>query len=141
MIETIIISLLSVLLIASLYGIVFLKKKQVDLVLSLAQSKVDINILQQKLIQMNEDKKLVESEEFMQFLTSSREYAFDYIEAVQDAIAEFNSVVEPLIAYHRKYGMAFGMDTVPYKQMDQIAKAHDALMEIMPSEPGKTSTQ
>lgn len=136
MIETIIIGVLSVLLIVSLYGLAFLKKQQIDLALRLSQSQIDAGILQQKIMQMNEDKKLLESEEFMQFLTSSREYAFDYIQAVQDAISDYNSVVEPLLEYHNKYGMAFGMDSVPYNQMDTISKAHAALMEIMPSDPG-----
>jgi tRNA splicing endonuclease len=134
-IETIIIGVLSVLLIVSLYGLAFLKKQQIDLALHLAQSKIDVGILQQQVIQMNEDKKLLESEEFMQFLTSSREYAFDYIQAVQDAISDYNAVVEPLIKYHQTYGMAFGMDSVPYQQMESISKAHEAFMEIMPSEP------
>jgi hypothetical protein len=137
MIETIIIAIQSILLIVALYGWIFLKKTQVNLVLKLTQSQLDQNILQQKLAQINEDKRLLESEEFMQFLTSSREYAFEYIEAVQEAITEYNSVLEPIINYHKTYGMAFGMDSVPYNNLEKIAKAHDALMEIMPSDPNK----
>lgn len=135
MIETIIIAAQSVLLISALYGLAFLKKGQIDLVLKLAQSKIDIGILNNKIAQMHEDKKLVESEEFMAFITSSRDYAFEYIEAVQDAITDYNAVLEPIINYHRTYGMAFGMDSVPYTNLEKIAKAHDALMEIMPTDP------
>jgi hypothetical protein len=137
MIETIIIAIQSILLIVALYGWIFLKKTQVNLVLKLTQSQLDQNILQQKLAQINEDKRLLESEEFMQFLTSSREYAFEYIEAVQEAITEYNSVLEPIINYHKTYGMALGMESVPYNNLEKIAKAHDALMEIMPSDPNK----
>jgi hypothetical protein len=137
MIETIIIAIQSILLIVALYGWIFLKKTQVNLVLKLTQSQLDQNMLQQKLAQINEDKRLLESEEFMQFLTSSREYAFEYIEAVQEAISEYNSVVEPILNYHKNYGMAFGMDSVPFRNLEDISKAHEALMEIMPSEPNK----
>jgi hypothetical protein len=135
MIETIIIAIESVLIVLALYGMIMLKKAQIDLVLKLTQSKVDIGILNDKIIQMHEDKKLLESEEFMAFIASSREYAFEYIEAVQEAITEYNAVIEPIINYHRTYGMAFGMDSVPYANLEKIAKAHDALMEIMPTDP------
>lgn len=139
MIDTIVISILTVLLITSLYGLAFLKKKQIDLVLQLTQSKIDIGILNNKIAQINEDKKLVESEEFMQFLTSSREYAFDYIEAVQYAIDEYNKVVGPILKYHDTYGLAFGLDSLHYKNLEAISQAHKQMMEIMPSDPNKTN--
>jgi len=137
MIETIVIAIQSILLIVALYGWIFLKKTQVNLILKLTQAQLDQNMLQQKLAQINEDKRLLESEEFMQFLNSSREYAFEYIEAVQEAISEYNRVVEPILKYHRTYGMAFGAESVPSQNLDEISKAHEALMEIMPSEPNK----
>jgi NADPH-dependent 7-cyano-7-deazaguanine reductase QueF-like protein len=64
---------------------------------SLLQSDADKDLLKKQILQTIEDKKLVESEEFMMFLNNSREAAFSYIEEVQAAIAKFNQQVEKIL--------------------------------------------
>lgn len=133
MIETIIIAVLSVLLLSSIYLIALFKKKSIDLTLKNAQAFIDRNILEQKLMQINEDKRLVESEEFMKFMISSRDYAFEYIETVQEALKEFSDVIEPIIKYHSTYGQVLG-ETPAWLQMEEISKAYANLVNVLPKE-------
>lgn len=133
MIESFIIGVLTVLLLASIYGIAFFKKQAINIGLQSAQLVIDKNILQEKIIQINEDKRLIESEEFMQFMISSREYAFTYIEAVQEALNEYKKVMEPIIKYHRSYGTVLG-ETVEWKNIEEISQAYEQLLKILPEE-------
>lgn len=133
MIESFIIGVLTVLLLLSIYGIALFKKQSINSALQNAQLLIDKNILQEKLVQLNEDKRLVESEEFMQFMISSREYAFTYIEAVQDALNEYKKVMEPMITYHKSYGMVLG-ETRDWQNMEDISKAYQTLMDVLPKD-------
>jgi hypothetical protein len=132
-VESFIIGVLTVLLLLSIYGIALFKKQSINSALQNAQLLIDKNILQEKLVQLNEDKRLVESEEFMQFMISSREYAFTYIEAVQDALNEYKKVMEPKIAYHKSYGMVLG-ETRDWQNMEDISKAYETLMDVLPKD-------
>ena len=75
------------------YRNVSLKKQQNALAALLIQSEIDKDILKKQMLQTIEDKKLVESEEFMMFLNKSREAAFSYIEEAQAGILKFNTAV------------------------------------------------
>ena len=136
MIDTIIISILSIAVILLLYGLAFLKKQQIDQFMLLTQAKLDNDILSKSLSQIAREKQLVESEDFMKFLTSSRDYAFEYIDAVQDAVKEYNATLEPIFTYFKKYGKIVG-ESPDTDHLDKIIAAHEEFMNIMPSEPGK----
>lgn len=69
----------------------------------------------------------------MQFMISSREYAFTYIEAVQEALNEYKKVMEPIIKYHRSYGMVLG-ETVEWKNLEEITLAYEQLLKVLPEE-------
>jgi hypothetical protein len=133
MIENIIIAVLSGLLLICVYVGALLKKKSIDLALKNAQALIDRKILEDKLIQINEDKRLVESEEFMKFMISSRDYAFTYIEATQEALKEFASIIDPIIKYHHTYGTVLG-ETPQWSQMEEISKAYSDLIKVLPKE-------
>lgn len=75
------------------YKNISLKRKQVKLLALLFQAEIDKDILSNQMLQTIEDKKLLESEEFMTFLNKSREAAFSYIEEAQDAILKFNAAI------------------------------------------------
>lgn len=72
------------------YKTISLKRSRIELMALLLQANVDKDILRNQILQTIEDKKLVESEEFMIFLNKSREAAFSYIEEAQAAILKFN---------------------------------------------------
>ena len=70
-----------------------LKKQNAGLAILYIQSEADKDLLKKQILQAIEDKKLVESEEFMMFLSKSREAAFEYIEDAQAAILKFNNTI------------------------------------------------
>jgi hypothetical protein len=136
MIDTIIISILSIVVIVLLYGLAYIKKKQIDQFLVLIQSQLDNDLLSKRLAQIAQEKQLVESEDFMRFMTESRDYAFEYISTVQEAVKEYNNAIEPVFAYYLKYGKLMG-ESPDTDHLDKIIAAHTEFMKIMPSEPGK----
>jgi len=75
------------------YKTVALKRKQTKLLALLIQAEIDKDILNNQMLQTIEDKKLVESKEFMMFLNQSREAAFSYIEEAQAGILKFNDAL------------------------------------------------
>ncbi len=75
------------------YKTVALKRKQTKLLALLIQAEIDKDILNNQMLQTIEDKKLVESKEFMMFLNKSREAAFSYIEEAQAGILKFNDAL------------------------------------------------
>jgi hypothetical protein len=133
MIETVLIAVLTTLLLTSIYAIARVKKQAINLALQNAQMFIDQNILEQKIMQINEDKRLVESEEFMQFMMSSRNHAFEYIETVQKAIDDFRSVMEPIVEYHESYGSVLG-ETPDWKTINKISLAYKSLIKVLPQE-------
>lgn len=79
------------------YKYLVIRKQNANIAVSLLQAEADKNLLQKQILQTIEDKKLVESEEFMMFLNNSREAAFAYIEEAQAAIAKFDREVEKIL--------------------------------------------
>jgi hypothetical protein len=75
------------------YRYLVIKKENRKLFALTLQAEADKDLLRGQILQTIEDKKLVESEEFMMFLNKSREDAFSYIEDVQAAILKFDSAV------------------------------------------------
>lgn len=62
------------------------------------QSELDKDLLKKQIMQALEDKKLVESEEFMMFLSKSREDAFAYIEEAQSAVKKFDDDIKKILS-------------------------------------------
>ena len=79
------------------YKYLVIRKQNMQIANSLLQADADKDLLKKQILQTIEDKKLVESGEFMMFLNNSREAAFSYIEEVQAAIAKFNQDVEKIL--------------------------------------------
>lgn len=83
-----------------------------------------------------EDKKLVESQEFMLFLNKTRDDAFNYIDNVQQELELFDKKISPILKYHETYGTVLG-ETVDWQNMEVVNKAYKKLKKIMP-DSGKT---
>lgn len=116
------------------YRHVLLRKKLIETIGQLMQSEIDKNILRQKISQINEDKKLVESEEFMQFLNTTRDAAFTYIEDVQETLSKYDSIVAPILEYNATYGMTIQSEPF-HSQMMRIMDAHKDLRRLLPDSP------
>lgn len=88
---------LFLLLIILSYRNVSLRSENKSLTILNLQAEADKDLLKKQIMQAIEDRKLVESEEFMMFLSKSREAAFTYIEEAQAAIAKFDKEIEKIL--------------------------------------------
>ena len=77
-------------------------------------------------------------EDFLKFVSDSREWAYDYIEEVQKAILDFKTAVEKDIAHFDKFGIV-GSAYPHYDSMQRITAAYKELMTILPKENDVTT--
>ena len=75
----------------------------------------------------------IHKENFIKFLSDSRDWAFGYIEEVQSGLTKFVSDIEPEINYFKEYGDVVAM-APNYYSMQKIAKEYDKLKELLPKE-------
>jgi len=75
----------------------------------------------------------VHKENFLKFLSDSRDWAFAYIEDVQSGLTEFVDEVKPEIEYFKEYGDIISMQP-NYYSMKKIAEAYDKLIRLLPKE-------
>ena len=79
---------------------------------------------------MNND---VHKENFIKFLSDSRDWAYEYIKDVQDGLVKFVNEIEPEIAYFDEYGVVG--DAYPhYHSMKKISSEYKELKKLLPSE-------
>lgn len=72
----------------------------------------------EKSIQASQQKTVEQSDGFLKFVSDSRDWAFSYIETVQDELQKFTSTVGPVIKYLNTYGTA-------------VASPHDDSIKII----------
>ena len=75
----------------------------------------------------------VHKENFIKFLSDSRDWAFTYIEDVQAELKKFAEEIEPEIDYFKEYGDLASMQP-NYHSMKKIAEAYDKLIKVLPKE-------
>lgn len=76
---------------------------------------------------------LVDKENFIKFLSDSRDWAFKYIEDVQRGLGNFVNEIEPEIAYFDEYGLVG--DAYPhYHSMKKISQEYKQLKKLLPTE-------
>jgi hypothetical protein len=75
----------------------------------------------------------IHKENFIKFLSDSRDWAFEYIEDVQKQLETFIRDVEPEIMYFDEYGIVG--DAYPhYHSMKKISSAYKDLKKLLPEE-------
>jgi hypothetical protein len=101
---------------------------------------VDMMLLE-KLINDIEDSKIktdesVHKENFIKFLSDSRDWAYQYIEDVQAGLTTFIDQTAPEINYFKEYGDT--MSLAPnYYSMKKIAEEYDKLKALLPDQDKK----
>jgi len=98
------------------------------------QSLADKALLEKKiesLYQDIENLKLQGSDGFLKFLSDSRDWAFQYIEEVQNALEEFDKRIEPDLEWSKSFGMVLG-DTAHTDVIKRISEAYDKLKLVLP---------
>lgn len=77
----------------------------------------------------------IHKENFIKFLSDSREWAFNYIEDVQKALSKFIEEVEPQLEYYKSYGAVVEGTVAPHdKALKKISKEFDELKKMLPEE-------
>lgn len=76
----------------------------------------------------------IHKENFIKFLSDSRDWAFEYIENVQSTLSEFSDEVGPLIEYFDKYGEVLSNKRPDFDSMKKISKAYKELIKLLPEE-------
>jgi predicted Holliday junction resolvase-like endonuclease len=72
------------------------------------------------------------SEAYLKFISDSRDWAFEYIEEVQEKLMTFSEKIEPQLNYFNTYGKAINS---PHEIMlNQIDEAYSELKTILPEE-------
>ena len=80
-----------------------------------------------------ENKDVEKTEGFLNFVTQSRDWAFEYIEQVQAVLTKFTNDIEPEIDYFKEYGDIASMSP-NYYSMKKIAQSYDELKQLLPKE-------
>lgn len=98
--------------------------------LSVAYSKIQTLSSLKDNDDMNND---VHKENFIKFLSDSRDWAYEYIQDVQNGLEKFINEIEPEIAYFDEYGLVG--DAYPhYHSMKKISAEYKELKKLLPTE-------
>lgn len=87
----------------------------------------------EELKQKMENDKLLQSDGFVKFLSTSREWAFNYIEQVQGALEEFDHTVNQITEWNRTYGTALS-DNLFSNKIEEISLAYERLQSLLPKD-------
>jgi len=92
-----------------------------------------INGIEENRIQSDES---IHKENFIKFLSDSRDSAYEYIETVQSGVSTFISAIDKDIKYFDSYGDA-GPSGPNYEILKRISVAYKELIKLMPDEEKK----
>ena len=115
-------------------SIMWLKNKK--LIKELYQCNIDNEIITNHML---EEIKILENNEqqakddFIKFLSESREWSYSYIEDVQSMIGKFIKDIEPEINYFDEYGIV-GSSYPHYYSMKKISSAYKELKSLLPED-------
>lgn len=113
------------------YKYISLRRQLTNAARMLLQLAADNDLLKKKILQTIEDKKLIESEEFMSFLSKSREDAFSYIEQAQTGILKFDTAI-----FEAKINGADSNDV-----LKRILDANKELQKLLPDNMKNNNVQ
>jgi hypothetical protein len=139
MISNIIIISLSTLCVAFAISYFLISKKLTLMAQEYATLYIDQIALEKFVESMNLDSvsdQEVHKENFIKFLSDSRDWAFTYIEDVQTELKKFIEEIEPEIDYFKEYGDLASMQP-NYYSMKKITEAYDKLVKLLPEEESK----
>jgi hypothetical protein len=138
-IETILLIFFAIL--STSFGIAYLailsKLKKSHLVLVetfIAKQAMEDILLERKELVNNSDE-ILHKENFIKFLSDSRDWAFEYIEEVQVGLSTFINELEPEINYFKEYG-DIGSMAPNYYSMKKFVEEYEKLKSLLPQEQG-----
>lgn len=124
------------------YKNIKLRLKISSVTLELIKAHLDKTIVSEKLTELqeiNKNKSNLDQDAFLKFISDSRDWAYQYIDEVQEGIDKFVSDIEPEIAYFDEYGIV-GSSFPHYHSMKKISVAYKELKKLIPEDYGKINT-
>ena len=79
----------------------------------------------------------IHQENFIKFLSDSRDWAFDYIEDVQNGLEKFVNNVDADISYFDQYSIVLGNNEPHTKALKNISSSYKELKKLLPEESEK----
>lgn len=79
----------------------------------------------------------VHNENFIKFLSDSRDWAFQYIEDVQGGLAEFVDAVDKDIEYFDNFGDVLSTNRPDYWALKRVSEAYKKLKKLLPEDTDK----
>jgi hypothetical protein len=90
--------------------------------------------------EINKEQEKTDTEEaneaFLKFISDSRDWAYTYIDEVQEGLNKFINDIEPEVAYFDEYGVV-GVAYPHYHSMKKISGAYKELKKLLPEDYGK----
>jgi hypothetical protein len=100
---------------------------------------INLLIMQQSMNEENKTDQEQSNEAFLKFVSDSRDWAYEYIDNVQESLNKFISDIEPEIAYFDEYGVV-GSAYPHYHSMKKISESYKELKKLLPEDYGKIDT-
>lgn len=135
MIQPILLVILSV--ISTTLGFLFYTQKKKNIqILAHALDFIMVQESQKEEIKTDKEKA---NEDFLKFISDSRDWAYTYIDEVQSSLNKFITDIEPEINYFKEYG-DLGSMAPNYYSMKKITGAYEELKKLLPEDYGKIDT-
>lgn len=108
-------------------------KKRVSKVLeNLAVDYMIVREELEKTVAAKENKGVEQTEGFLKFISDSRDWAFNYIEEVQEGLKKFSDVAGPTLKYINTYGQSV---VTPHDEaIKKISEAYEELEKLLPAD-------
>jgi hypothetical protein len=100
---------------------------------------LDFMMIQEAQKQETKTEQEQSNEDFLKFISDSRDWAYTYIDEVQASLNKFISDIEPEISYFKEYGDVGSM-APNYYSMKKITGAYEELKKLLPEDYGKIDT-
>ena len=97
---------------------------------------LNLLLMQQSISDASKTDKEESNEAFLKFVSDSRDWAYQYIDDVQESLTKFITDIEPEIAYFDEYGVV-GTAYPHYHSMKKISSAYKELKKMLPDEDSK----
>jgi hypothetical protein len=135
MIQTGLLIILSVLSTAFAFLFYIQKKQNIKMI---AQT-LEFFMLQEEQKDQLKTEKEQFNEDFLKFISDSRDWAYTYIEDVQASLDRFITEIEPEILFFDQYGDLMSAEP-NYNSMKKISGAYKELKKLLPEDYGKIDT-
>lgn len=123
----------SILIIVLIFKIITMGRSAKALARDLAVSneeKLYVTQALQKVIEEQNSQMLEKTDGFLKFVSESRDWAFSYIEDVQEKLTSFDDKIAEIVKYYSVYGP--DMQGVHIDLLKQVSEAVEELKSVLP---------